>query len=142
MNKTQKDALFSITMSALLLAMVVTIAVVAKLPRSLSWFWFLLTYGIIGLSLVFLRKRQSPVEVDLDERDKLIKRRAMLTCYFSLWGFFIATCTIPWLIVGPEGSIPVCVLPVILLGVFITVMLVNSVAILIQYGRGGKHAKE
>ena len=142
MNKTQKNALFSLTMSALLLAMVVTIAVVAKMPRSLIWFWFLLTYGIIGLSLVFLRKRQSPVEVDLDERDKLIKKRAMLTCYFSLWGFFIATCTVPWLIVGPEGSIPVCVLPVILLVVFIIVMTVNSVAILIQYGWGRKNGGE
>jgi len=140
-NKTQKNALFSLTMSALLLAMVVTIAVVAKWPRTLSWFWFLLTYGLMGLSLIFLRKRQSPVEVDLDERDKLIKKRAMHTCYFSLWGFFIATCTIPWLIVGPEGSIPVCVLPVILLGVFIIVMLVYSVVILVQYSRGNKGEK-
>jgi apolipoprotein N-acyltransferase len=142
MNKTQKNALFSLTMSALLLAIVITIAVVAKMPRSLIWLWFLLTYGIIGLSLIFLRKRQSPVEVDLDERDKLIKKRAMLTCYFSLWGFFIATCTVPWLIVGPEGSIPVCVLPVILLLVFIIVMTVNSVAILAQYGRRSKDGQE
>jgi len=141
MNRTQKAAWFCLTMSALLLAVVVTIAVVAKMPRTLSWFWFLLTYGIMGLSLVFLRKRQSPVEVDLDERDKLIKKRAMLTCYFSIWGFFIATCTIPWLIVGPEGSIPVCVLPVILLGVFIIVMLVYSVAVLVQYGWRGKGEK-
>lgn len=140
MNKTQKGAWFCLITGTLFLTYITLIEMFPgggtwnKLVKGLS----LLLIFFMGMSAVWLRIKQSPTEVDSDERDKFIKKRAMFASYFSLFWFFIATCTIPWLIVGPEGSIPVCVLPVILLGVFIIVMLVYSVAILIQYGRRGK----
>jgi len=43
--------------------------------------------------------------------------------------------------VGQEGSILVCLLPIINLSVFLAVMLIYSVAILVQYGRAGKGEK-
>ena len=139
MNKTQKGAWFCLITAMLLLIFIVIecggILAVGKPTRVTAGLFYI---GLIILSCFrILWKKQSPAEVDLDERDKFIKKRAMFARYFSLWGFFIAACTIPWFIVGPEGSIPVYVLPVILLGVFIIVVLVHSVAVLVQYGREG-----
>ena len=145
MNKTQKCAWFCLTLTMLLLIFSVIvyggIIAVGKPTRITSGLFYILFLIIALCFRILLWKKQSPVEVDLDERDQLIKRRAVFACYISLWALLIAACTIPWFIVGPEGSIPVCVLPATLFGVFIIVMLVHSVAILIQYGRGGKGEK-
>jgi len=45
---------------------------------------------------------------------------------------------IPWSIIGPSGSISVNVLPIMLLGIGITLALVHSLVILVQYGWGIK----
>ena len=143
MNKTQKCAWLCLTLTMLLLIFSVIvyggIIAVGKPTRITSGLFYILFLIIALCFRILLWKKQSPVEVDLDERDQLIKRRAVFACYISLWALLIAACTIPWFIVGPEGSIPVCVLPATLFGVFIIVMLVHSVAILVQYGRGGKN---
>lgn len=145
MNKTQKCAWLCLTLTMLFLIFNVIvyggIIAVGKPTRITSGLFYILGL-IIALCFRILWKKQSPVEVDLDERDELIKKRAVFACYISLWALLIAACTIPWLIVGPEGSIPVCVLPVILLGVFIIVMLIYSVAILVQYGWGSKDGQK
>jgi hypothetical protein len=49
-----------------------------------------------------------------------------------------AASIIPSFVAGDAGSIPVCLLPIINLGVFIIVMLVYSTAVLVQYGWGIK----
>ena len=95
-------------------------------------------FVFIAASIIFLRKKQSPAEPDFDERDNLIKKRAVLASFVSVWLLLAATTIIPRLIVGQDGSIPVWTLPLINLGVFLIAMLVYSVAILIQYGLGGE----
>ncbi len=145
MNKTQKCAWFCLTLTMLLLIFSVIVyggIVAVGKPTRITGGLFYILFLIIALCFrILLWKKQSPVEVDLDERDQLIKRRAVFACYISLCGLLIAACTIPWFIVGPEGSIPVCVLPATLFGVFIIIMLVHSVAILIQYGWGAKRSE-
>ena len=145
MNKTQKCAWLCLTLTMLLLIFSVIvyggIIAVGKPTRITSGLFYILFLIIALCFRILLWKKQSAVEVDLDERDQLIKRRAVFACYISLWALLIAACTIPWFIVGPEGSIPVCVLPATLFGVFIIVMLVYSVAVLVQYGRRGKGEK-
>lgn len=140
MNKTQKDAWLCLIMTMLLLIFSVIVyggVVAVGKPTRITGGLFYIGL-IIVLCFRLLWKKQSPAEADMDERDKFIKKRATLAAYFSLWGFFIAACIIPWFIVGPEGFIPVWVLPVTLFGVFIIVGLVYSVAILVQYGLGGE----
>jgi hypothetical protein len=92
----------------------------------------------IIISVVLLRIKQSRGEVDFDERDNAIKKNAAMVSFVWLWALLIAASIIPTLIVGDEGAIPVCFLPVIHFAVFLIVMLVYSVAILVQYGRGVK----
>ena len=77
-------------------------------------------------------------KVTFDERDQLIHKKAVMAAYVVLWLYFVAVCVIAWCIVGPHGSISVNVLPLTLLGGLVIFTLVQGVASLIQYGRGGK----
>jgi len=91
---------------------------------------------------VWLRIKQSRAEVDSDEGDDLIKKRAVLVSFTSVWILLFAATIIPWFAVGQDGSIPVCLLPIINFGVFLIVALVHSVAVLVQYGWGGKDGEK
>lgn len=92
---------------------------------------------IISLVLVGMAKtifRKSDKEVDFDERDKQIHRRAKL---FGWTGFGLgiaATIMVCYLAVGPRGSFPPLVLPIIPLVGTALYIIVASVAALIQYG--------
>lgn len=100
------------------------------------WVWFILVFWAGGGVLVHWKRE--PSNVDFEERDNLIKRNAVLVSFISLWILLVATSLIPCFVAGEEGALPVCLLPIINLGVFVIVMLVDSVTILIQYGRGLK----
>jgi len=92
--------------------------------------------GLMGLSPILYKKERG--KVSFDERDELINYRAVLAAYSVFWLVFTAACMIPWSIIGPSGSISVNVLPIMLFGIGITLALVHSLVILIQYGRGIK----
>jgi hypothetical protein len=112
------------------------------LKKPSTWFQFLSGIGglilCIVLSILFLRKKQSPVEVETDERDKNIMKRAVLPCAISVGVGLAAVSAIPQLVVGTDGSIPVWVIPIMNLGVAFAATLVYTVAVLVQYGWGGK----
>jgi hypothetical protein len=86
---------------------------------------------------ILFRKKQSRLEVRLDERDKLIKKRALVIAYFTVWILLIAAFIISWLVVGREGSIPIIALGLMLYFVFLISSLVYFATTLVQYGRGG-----
>ena len=139
MNRTQKGALFTSGMALLILALgVVVIPLQTVTSVKIFWIWLLVILLFTIISLILLRIKQSRGEVDSDERDNAIKKNALIVAFISLWALLIAASFIPTLIVGDNGAIPVCFLPVINIAVFVIVMLVYSVAILVQYGREGK----
>jgi hypothetical protein len=80
--------------------------------------------------------------VDFDERDVAVKKNAVLVSFVSLWVLLLAASIIPCFVGGDEGAMPVCLLPIINLGVFLVVMLIYSIAILVQYGHGGKDVEK
>lgn len=137
MNKTQKEALFTLGIAVLLLAFGVIIFIdmlsPGGRPTTLIKVWLLLICAFMAISAVLLRRKQSPAEPDFDERDNTIKKNAVLVSFVSVWVLLVAASIIPIVIGGDEGSIPVCLLPVINFGVFFIVMLIYSVAILAQY---------
>ena len=146
MNKTQKIAWFNLVGTLLCFALgiyiVVEVFILRRLPEGFGRFWGLLAFWLVtGIAIIFLRKKQSPAEVDSDERDNFIKRRAVLASFVSVWILLFTSSMIPRFIVGQDGSIPVWMLPIINLGVFLIVMLVYSVVVLVQYGRTGKGEK-
>ena len=143
MNKTQKGAWFTLVVGLLCFAIiiytVVKIFIFKSLPEGFGSFWPLAAvWLLIGTTIFFMRKKQSPVEVKSDERDNLIQKRAALVCFVLVWFLLIISYVILWHIVGLDGSIPLCILPFIYLGVFFAAILVYNVAVLVQYGWRGK----
>ncbi len=138
MNRTQKGALFTSGIAILLLAFGVVIFVQTVTSVELVRMWLLVILFFTIVSVVLLRIKQSRAEVDFDERDNAIKKNAVMVSFISLWALLIAASIIPTLIVGDEGAIPVFFLPIINFGVFLIIMIIYSVAILVQYGRGAK----
>lgn len=144
MNKTQKGAWYTCGVAVLLLVFGAIIFTGMFTPGGRTagtglvkvWIWFILVFLAGGAALVHWKRE--PSNVDFDERDNSIKKNAVLVSFISLWALLIAASIIPCFVVGDEGAMPVCLLPIINVGVFIIIMAVYSVAILIQYGRGAK----
>jgi Na+/H+ antiporter NhaC len=146
MNKTQKVAWFNLAGTLLCFTfgiyLCVEIFVLKRQPGSFGRFWgFLAFWLVIGIAIIFIRKKQSPTEPDSDERDELIKKRAGQISFVSVWLLLAAVILIAALILGEAGSIPVYLLTFINLGVFLAAMLIYSVAVLVQYGWRGKGEK-
>ncbi len=92
----------------------------------------IISFVLVGMSKTIFRK--SDKEVDFDERDGQIHRRADLFGWTGLGLGMAATIMVCYFAVGPRGSFPPLVLPVIpLVGVGLKII-VESVAAPIQYG--------
>lgn len=145
MNKTQKTAVFSLVMF-LFCAVVITYAFLTMfvITPKISPIWTLFVpFGIILVTSIFwVRKKQSPAEVDLDERDNLIKKRAVIVSFVSVWILLAIESVIPTIILGDKGSIPVSMLTIINVSILIIAMMVYSIAVLVQYGWGRKEVKK
>ena len=146
MNKAQKGAWFNL-ITCILLFTIYTSVVMQRIATGrdslLHSHWIMLIPAIMAITLFILfRKKQSQVEVRLDERDRLIKRRALVVAYFTIWILLIATFIISWLVVGRKGSIPIFTLLLIFYFVFLISSLVYFAATLVQYGWGGKDGEK
>lgn len=143
MNRYQKGAW--ITLAGLLIS-IVTVSYfsiqlfIFKKPYEFVVFWaWLIIYGAwLCIVIIYARKKQDPTEIDKDERDSLIEKRAMIAAFISVWILLFAATIIPRFIVGLDGAIPVWSLAFINVGILIIVLLVYSVAVLVQYGRKEK----
>ena len=143
MNKTQKVAWFNLAMGLLGIAIgvwvIVEVVFLGRLPEGFAMAWPLIVFWLlVVIAIISLRRKQSPAEVDTDERDNLIKSRAVLASFVSVWILLYASSVIPWFVVGGKGYIPVFLLPFINVGILLVVMLVYSVAVLVQYGWRGE----
>jgi hypothetical protein len=146
MNRSQKIAWFNLVGGLLCVAIhvwvIARVVILKTIPEGFERFWpFGLFCLLVVTSIVLLRKKQSPDQVESDERDDLIKRRAVIAGFVSVWVLLAAATAIPQFAVGAKGSIPVWLLAFINLGVLLGTLLVYSVAILVQYGRPGKGEK-
>ncbi len=96
---------------------------------------------VISFLLVAMAKtifRKADKEIDVDERDGQIHRRAKLFGWTGCGLGMVATIMVCYFAVGPMGSFPPLALPVIPLVGAAIYMMVASVAALIQYGWTGK----
>ncbi len=146
MNRTQKAALFNLAIMVFCIGVLVylfdEIFVLKRMPERSGGLCVLIAYCLLmAISFVLLRRKQSPHEVEADERDDLIKKRAVLVSFVSVWVLLYAASIVPRFVVGDDGTVPVWMLPFINLGVFFITMLIYGVTILVQYGWGGKDGK-
>jgi len=142
MNKTQKGAWCTLIASLFLIIfgilLFTEIVILKNLFTSLHRFIALLFFSFMVPLFIFLRKKQSIAEVESDERDNLIIKRAVLVSFVSVWIMLAAVCIIPRFIVGYTGSIDVWVLSLINFAIFLIAMFICSAAVLVQYSWGGK----
>jgi len=147
MNRTQKAVLCNLAIMLLTVLMLAYVFfqlfILKETPEGFAGRFLppavLILLG--GSLLVWVLKRQSPREVEADERDKLITTRAAMAAFVSGWIVFPAVSVIPRFILGDNGCIPAWSLPLINIGTLLIVMMVYSAAILVQYGQGSKGEK-
>ncbi len=136
MNRMQKIAWYNLTVVLASLTISATtigiLFILHGMPKALGGLGFLGIAGLMGLSPILFRKKRG--QVSFDKRDQLIHKRATIIAYSVFWVFFTAACMIPWLILKTGSSIPAVVLPGMLASGFVIVQLIQSIAILTQYG--------
>jgi len=146
MNKTQKGAWCTLIASLFLIIfgilLFTEIVILKNLFTSLHRFIALLLFCFMVPLFIFLRKKQSFAEVESDERDNLIMKRAILASFVSVWIMLAAVCIIPRFIVGYTGSIAVWVLSLVNFAILLIATFIYSVAVLIQYGWGDEDAQK
>lgn len=109
------------------------------LPKAMAGLGFLGIAGFGGLGPLIFRKDKGAVECD--ERDILINRQAALAGFGVAYMVVGLACMVPFFILGTDSSISVSWLPMIFMGAGLSSFFTHSVAILVQYGRGGKGEK-
>ncbi len=143
MNRAQKIAWsFVVTISAAFLLSCIAIAILyfkVGMPKALAGIGFMGIAGLGGFSPLIFQTEKG--KVTLDERDRLINRRAALAGFGASYLLVGLACMIPFLIFGPKASISVSWLPNIWAGTFLTAFFVHSIAILVQYGWSDKGEK-
>ena len=139
MNRIQKIAIYQLIVifTALGAAVIVWMAV-----RNKDWEYAY--FGLIPLILlvfVHFDRVFFPIkagEIVYDERDEMVKKKAVVIAYTVFWIAFVFGCIIPLFILGPNTTIHISVLPWMVFCAAIIIRVVWSISILVQYGWGDK----
>jgi hypothetical protein len=142
MNRYQKLAWWNLIVIAATIIITTTAIIIELKIRGYS----IIGPGFIAIMILlkfnpFLFKRpKSAGGVVSDERDTLIVKRAVSFAYIAFWIVFIASSFAVYILMGmePGSSIPTITLPLIALGGAVFMKILCSVAMLVQYNRGGK----
>jgi hypothetical protein len=144
MNIWQRNAWISLLFVAplwLIFGQLPVLLVYLEGPSLLFLAGFAASTIVGGLSWPFLllvnKRKKKTGTTKFDERDQLILIRATLAAYAVLWLYFVAACIYAWSSAGPERSISVNVMPMVIVGGISVFLVVQSLATLIQYGRSG-----
>jgi len=138
MNRLQKIARFNLIIILIALSLsaiaigVAYFVVGMPIRRALGGFGFIGICGLTALSPILYKKEQG--NVDFDERDLLIQRRASLGAYTIFWVLFVLAAMIPFFVLGPDGAVSVKYLAAMVFGGMVTVGLVQSIVTLEEYG--------
>jgi len=143
MNKTQQSACYGILLSLLLAGIVVfdLIDTIVGWPTKLLvgavWGGFLL------VPVYYIERKKDPRQVDMDERDKRIIKRALLASFVLLAGMLGVAFVVALFSLGIQSTLSVTVddLSAVIYFVFIAFIFVLSLAVLFQYGRGSRGEK-
>ena len=140
MNRLQKIASYNLIVIAIVLIIVVlVVGLIYHSKGSQEARGAIGLAGLLGLSGVLFRKKRG--ETNFDERDQLILRKSTAVAYSVFWVAWIAASMTIWAVLRRRGTVRVDILPIMVLIGGLVVVTVQSVAILIQYGRTAKGEK-
>lgn len=142
MNRTQKGAWFGLATSLLCITILVWGAI--RIPNvtirgRILMYWPIAAFLLLLTIMFFvIRKKQSPTEVASDERDNMIRTRAVRASLISLLVMFPALACFMVLASNDEGMVNAFIMPGLSVLILLIAMAVYSITTLVQYGRGGK----
>ncbi len=144
MNRSQKIAWYQLCM--IVVAAVASVILMAYYVRKYEYgylqaWWVAMSYAVLLVMLTVLGPfmfRKKKGQIDFDERDLIIDRKASWIAFSSTYAFFILACMITWIVTGMDSLIPAYWLPRLVLGAWITTIVIHAVTILVCYGRGDK----
>ena len=144
MNRAQKISLTLVITISLGLFVGIILIIMRLFDMGIPKIVSLLPVFIAGsggiISITCFKKDNGPVIYD--ERDKLIEKNAHLAGFGAVYLYVILMSFLPIGILGEKGSIPVTWCPALLIGAAFFQAYAQSLAILIQYGRGDKGETE
>lgn len=144
MNRAQETSLalmIVMPLCALIPGSVAVLLVYTQGPRLIPLFMFTLTIvlgSLFWLLPAVVQKIHKRKKAYADERDLLIYKNGAVAAHIVLWLYFAVICLVAWWLVGPEGTVSVNVMPLVLIGAVALFLLVEYLAAFIQYGRGGE----
>ena len=143
MNKLQKIALFNLSLATIgLLLQLLRFLVSDFLVHIITLCLTLILCCLLMASYFFRWRITKQDSLNYDERDKLIHKKAELAGAITM-SLVISSVTIfTFLIVGTGGLVSIGLLLGIVLLSAMSLSLVESIAILIQYGLGGEDGEK
>ncbi|MBL7216019.1 MAG: hypothetical protein ISS71_10110 [Phycisphaerae bacterium] len=142
MNRAQKEAWFGLFLGVPLVLIPGGVFILISYDKGASIAPpFMLAYLASMSFLPWLIRHfayRNKKQVNYDERDRLIEKRAALISYFFFWLYFVISLIIPWWVAGSEGSVPAVILPIILTGGLSIFVFIQSLTTLILYGNDNK----
>jgi len=140
MNRNQKISLTMVITFSLGLFLGITLVVMRHFDVGVPNIAFIFPVFLAGsggiISITCFKKDKGAVTSD--ERDKMIEKNANLAGFGAVYFYIILMSLLPIAILGEKASIPVTWCPSLLIGAGFCQVFAQSIAILIQYGWGGK----
>jgi Ca2+/Na+ antiporter len=137
MNKTQKSAVYGLYLVAFMLLIPLGDLVETKMNPILMRVIGYPLAVLMVLPVWFLTKKKKS-EVEMDERDKAIIKRACITAVAIVTSGLLTVYTMYLFISSPDDNITTSTLQAVVFYSLIAFLLVFSSTILIQYKLGGK----
>ena len=143
MNKTQQGACYGILLSLLLGGIVVF----DLIDTIVGWPIKLLVWAVWGgfllVPIYLIERKKDPREVDMDERDKRIIKRALLASFVFLAGILGVAFVVALFVLGIQSTLSVTMdeLSTVIYFAMIAFILALSLAVLFQYDRRAKGEK-
>ena len=120
-------------LAGLVIGLAVALASNAKFALILGSLFFALGNLVAAISSIFIPKEQW--QISHDERDELIKKRALYISYYVTMVMVTIGLTVPFFIRRPNGMIPSYYLNILLIAILSVTIVTESVAVIFQYGR-------
>jgi len=144
MNRYQKLAWFNlivITATIIITTTAIAIEIHIRGYSTIGWWCFPAILALLKFKPFMFKKPQGQDKVICDERDTLIVKRASSFAYTTFWWVFIVSSFAVHIFMGmgPKSSVPTITLPLMAVGGALFMVIVCSVAILVQYGRRDKN---
>jgi uncharacterized membrane protein YiaA len=138
MNRTQKAAIYGFFLVGLMLLIPLIDLVDTKInPILLRVIGYPLAVLMV-LPAWLLSRKYKKDEVQIDERDKMIVKRALLVAGGLVCVGLLIFYAVLIFTRGPGEKVEISTLPAVVFFSFVAFLLIVSSAVLIQYGRGGK----